>query len=112
VTAGQVVYRDTDGRYDPADADASAAAAAAVGVALNSAAANQPLNIATAGALLANCSGLLAGQIYCVASAAGDCEAHSALTDDTDYVTIVGVALSTTTIKLIMVASGVVINLA
>jgi hypothetical protein len=112
ITAGQTVYRDTAGRYQLTDGDASSATAEVAGVALNSAASGQPLLIALAGAKLENCTSLLTGQIYCVASAAGDVEAHSALTDDTDYVSPVGVATSTTEITLILAVSGVKLNLA
>ena len=113
VAVGDTVYLDTaTDTYKLADGDSSAATALGAGVAVSGGVTGSPGIIATAGARLSGCSGLVPGQIYCVGSTAGSIEAHSALTEDTDYVSIVAVALTSSTAIVILVNSGVLLNLA
>lgn len=113
IAAGEVVAIDTvSSKYAPADAD-DVNRCNAVGIALNSAGANQPVEIAVAGRL-GGLSGLLRGSVYVLSNTPGDlASAYAAdLTEDVSYVSVVAVALSTTTILLCICASGVIMNLA
>jgi hypothetical protein len=113
IAAGEAVFLDaTDNRYKLADADASAASAAAVGIAINSAQIGQPVYLVTEGTLT-GASGLATGQTYVLANVAGDlATALSDLTEDTSRVTFMGIGLSTTSLRVKVVPSGVVMNLA
>lgn len=104
ITAGQVVYVNASDQLALADNDASTTTATAVGVALNSCAANQPCSYATEGNVTFNAV-LTAGTIYVLSSTAGGI-APAADLASADYVTIVGVASSTTNMKIHMYASG------
>lgn len=106
VTAGMAVYlKSSDGRYWKAQADGTAAEAAAVGIAMNNAAAGQALKVSrgriTIGATVA------VGSIYCVSTAAGSIWLSSDL-GSSNYVTILGVADSVTTITVRPSATGIV----
>lgn len=107
VTAGQPVYKDSndDNALKPAIAT-SAAAGQAVGVALHGAADGQPLRYATAGNVTYNAV-LAAGQVYCVSAAAAGGIAPVADMTTGNFVSILGVATSTTNLKLNITHSGV-----
>lgn len=110
ITAGQPLYFNTSGLLTPTNASTSAAAAACVGVALNNApGANQPVTYANGGDVTFNAV-LTAGTIYVVSGAAGGGIAPSADLDSgtTWYATILGVATSTTNLRLSIKASGVI----
>jgi hypothetical protein len=104
ITAGQVVYVNSSDQLALADNDASATTAAAVGIALNSCAANQPCSYATSGAVTFNAV-LTAGTIYVLSATAGGIAPAADLASD-DYVTILGVASSTTSLTVNIFASG------
>lgn len=104
ITAGQVVYVNTSDQLALADNDASATTAAAVGIALNSCAADQPCSYATSGAVTFNAV-LTAGTIYVLSSTAGGIAPAADLASG-DYVTILGVASSTTSLTVNINASG------
>jgi hypothetical protein len=71
ITAGQVLYRLSDGTLGLADADnATAAIRKAVGVAVNNAAAGQPVSYQTAGRINIGAS-VTQGEIYVLSGAAG-----------------------------------------
>jgi hypothetical protein len=107
ITAGQAVYlKAADTRYWIADCTTSAATAAAAGYALNGAAAGQPLDVQTAGDMTCdNLSLAVAGAVY-VLSAAGETAPHGDLAAS-DYITIMGAALSTTSLRLSVKSTGV-----
>lgn len=113
IAAGEVVYLNSaTGRYALADADASAGASVAIGIALNGAAAGQPLKILVDGTLTV-ASGLKAGQTYVLANVAGDiAESVSDLTEDTSYTTFIGIGLSTTSLRVKPLAGNTVLNAA
>jgi hypothetical protein len=109
ITAGKPVYKDsTDGKLKLADADLSLAAAEAIGIALNGAETDHPLEYATGGDVTYN-AGLTAGTVYVVSATAGGV-APSADLDaaSTWYATILGVASSTTNLKVSIKASRAV----
>lgn len=104
ITAGQVVYVNSSDQLALADNDASTTTASAVGIALNSCAANQPCSYATSGPVTFNAV-LTSGTIYVLSATAGGI-APAADLDAEDYVTILGVASSTTSLTVNIFASG------
>lgn len=70
ITAGQVCYLDTSNLAQLSDANASAVTAAVKGIALNNAAANQPVTLMTAGDLDVGAS-LTVSETYILSATAG-----------------------------------------
>ena len=99
ITAGQPVYKDStaSNKLKPADADVLATAAA-VGIALHGASADQPLKYATSGNLTLSAV-MTAGAVYVVSTNAGGIAPVADLGSG-DYVTLLGIATSTTNLKL------------
>lgn len=114
IAAGEVVYLNAStGLLGLADADASAAAAAAIGIAVNSAAVGQPVKVLYEGTITNTGAIIKQGQTYVLANVAGDiAEAVSDLTEDTSYVTSLGIGQTTTSIKIKINVGGVVLNVA
>lgn len=107
VTAGQVVYRDTVANsYKLKLAQATALANAAYGIALNGGADGQPADIIRSG--LYNPGGtVVVGMVYAVSSAAaGSIVPYSDLAS-ADYVTIIGVGITSSLIYVNFSISGV-----
>jgi len=104
ITAGQIVYLDSSNEAQLAHCETSATTADVEGIALNGAANDQPLQIATAGQL--DIGGTLTvGTIYVLSAAGAICPAADLATDD--YVTIIGVADAADNLVLAIKASGV-----
>ena len=99
ITAGQPVYKDStaSNKLKPADADVLASAAA-VGIALHGASADQPLKYATGGNLTLGAV-MTAGAVYVVSTTAGGIAPVADLGSG-DYVTLLGIATSTSNLKL------------
>jgi hypothetical protein len=99
ITAGQPVYKDStaSNKLKPADADVLASAAA-VGIALHGASADQPLKYATSGNLTLSAV-MTAGAVYVVSTNAGGIAPVADLGSG-DYVTLLGIATSTSNLKL------------
>lgn len=112
IAAGQVVYINTNGRLRLADADASPATAEAVGIALNGAAAGQPVTYLVEGSLTGLAT-MKVGQHYLLSNTPGSVSeaAVADITEDVTFVTFIGIATSTTTMKIKILASGVALNL-
>ena len=110
VTQGQIVYLDqtTTGKWLLADADAATAAARGqgkIGVALNGAANGQPLAVQIEGPITIGAT-VVAGTSYFLSpNPGGIAPLADILTGD--YVTLVGIATSTSVIKLDFQYSGV-----
>lgn len=106
ILAGQVVYRDvSDGRVKLAST-ATAAVAAAVGVALNSApTVGQPVRVCWDGTVT-GVAALVVGEPYFVSDTAGSVGQISDVGTG-DFVTLVGIALSATSLRVRPLASGV-----
>lgn len=112
VSNGEVAYLSNDGKWYKAEADSTSAAAQAYGIAVSTCVANGPIVIQTEGTVL-GASSLKAGQTYILSNTAGDvAEALADITEDTSYVTFVGIGLSTTSMLIQPLASGVKMNLA
>lgn len=110
IVAGEMVYLDpTDNRYKLADCDAIPAsnpARSPAGMALNSAAANQPLKIATSGGEVNLGTVLTAGTTYYLSPTPGKiCPVADVLTGDSPVV--IGIARSTSVLRLGILESGV-----
>lgn len=108
ITAGQVVYKEAaSGTYKLADANsATAEVRQPDGIALNGASANQPIAVQTGGSITIGAT-VVAGTTYVLSSAtAGGIAPQADLTTGDDVV-ILGVATSTSAIKVSIVVSGV-----
>ena len=90
LTAGQVVYQDTsDKKYRLADADVQATALVA-GIVLNDAAANQPVEIQTAGDIDVGGT-LVVGTVYVLSLTAGGINTTTAISSG-DFTSVLGIA--------------------
>jgi len=105
ITAGQTVYLDTaDGKYKLADANVSAAVATVAGIALTGSSDGQELVIQTDGDIDIGATTVLA-KVYVLSDTAGGIQP----VDDsasTEYVSIIGVAISTSRLRLGIRNSG------
>ncbi len=106
VTAGQSVYEDaTDSNsWKLADNDDTAAKAAAIGIAMNDALDGQPLQIITGGTLGLGAI-LTTGTVYVVSSTPGGIAPWADLTSG-EYITVLGVATSTSNLRMLLLATG------
>lgn len=111
IAAGEIVYLDTaaTGKWQLADSDAASAEArgrtANVGVALNSAAANQPLVVQTGGPVTLGAV-LTAGSAYYLSGTAGKI-CPLADVSGGEYYVLLGLAASTSVLNLDVQYSGV-----
>jgi hypothetical protein len=108
ITAGQVVYFDgATARVGLADADASASTQAAIGVALNSAlAAGAPVSVVRSGPITLNAVAAK-GTAYYVSKTAGGIAPAADITGAGTYWTLLGIGLSTTSILINPIVTGV-----
>jgi hypothetical protein len=107
ITAGQVVYLDSaTSTYKLADANGAAALRSPVGIALHAALSGQPLQILTGGLITIGAT-LVAGTVYVLSGTAGAI-APAADVVTGWYLTIVGVPVSTTVLKVAFLESGLV----
>lgn len=104
LTAGQAVYIDTSdsSKLKGCDADASASSVAA-GITLHGASSGQPIKYATSGNLTFNAA-FAAGDCVCVSTTVGGLAPYADLASG-DFVTVVGIATSTTNLKIQINAS-------
>lgn len=103
ITAGQVLYLDSNNLLQLADADASGKTTVA-GIALHGASANQPLAYLTGGDLTFNAV-LTSGTIYTLSDTAGGI--RPAVDDNSgDTISVLGVATSTTNLRVKIHNSG------
>lgn len=108
ITAGQVVYKDTtDANKYKLAINTSVAAAAAGGIALNGASDDQPLVVQTGGTIAPGGT-VTVGEIYVVSGSAGRI-AVEADNGSGEYVTVLGVGVSSSRIDLSINASGVAV---
>lgn len=108
ITAGQAVYlKSSDNKWWKAQSDGTSAEADAQGVALHAASAEQPLAVQTGGSITIGAT-VAAGVFYYVSNTAGGiCPAADLGT--ADYVTAIGYGLTTSTIQVQPIATGVVL---
>lgn len=110
ITAGQAVYLDeaSTGEWLLADSDAASAAARGsgkIGIALNGASDGQPIAVQTGGNIAIGGT-LVAGTVYVLSATPGGIAPQADLTTG-DYVTIIGVATSSSVLSLGFKYSGV-----
>ena len=105
ITAGQVLYNSAS-KAMKAD-DTTAAKAAAAGIALNNAALDQPIKYITRGGIDLGCL-LVVGTVYGVSDTAGGICPIADL-GSADFVTILGIATTTSNLELDIKRSGVAI---
>jgi hypothetical protein len=105
ITAGDSLFIATDGQLELAEKDLTAADAACVGVALNDAAGTQPVQYVVSGDV--NMGAILTvGQTYIVGAGPGGIapEADAAVGN---FTTVIGIATTTSNLKLGILQSGV-----
>lgn len=108
VTAGQCVYlKGSDDRWWLAQCDGTAAEAAARGIALNGAAAGQPVAVQTAGTITIGGT-VVVGTVYCVGATYGAVVPWSDLAS-TNKLTILGYASAAGTLTIAVNATGVAV---
>jgi hypothetical protein len=109
ITAGQVVYLDgTAKKWKLADSNSSTVGAnKAGGIALNSAALNQPIAVATSGDVTIGAT-LTAGSAYYLSETPGGIQPVADLTTG-ENVCLLGIATSTTVLAVAIQAPGVVL---
>lgn len=105
IDAGEAVYKLTSGQFALADVNLTATEANVFGVAVSSAAAGQPITIAVADNALAIGATVVAGEAYVVSQTAGGIAPIADLTTD-DYISVIGVGVSTSEICLTIKATG------
>jgi hypothetical protein len=98
IAAGEVVYKDSNNKYQLADADGAAALRTPTGIALNSAAANQPMHIQKSGDITLGAV-LTAGTAYYLSDTPGKICPLADVTGG-DYIVLLGLAESTTVLAL------------
>lgn len=106
VTAGQVVYLDTTtSTYKLADCDsATAAARSPAGIALHGASSGQPLAVHASGLITIGATLTKGVAYYLSPTAGGICPVADVLAGD--YPTILGIATSTSVLKVQIIESG------
>lgn len=104
ITAGMAVYIDTSdsSKLKGCDADVSASSVCA-GIALHGASDGQPLKYATSGNLTFNAA-FTAGANVCVSTTVGGLAPYADLLTG-DFITTIGIATSTTNLKILINAS-------
>jgi hypothetical protein len=105
ITAGEPLYKDTNGNLQLAGAGGAAVIAVVVGISLNGASAGQPVAYAPTGSVLTINAVMTAGQTYVLSATAGKIAPVSDLATG-NYVTHLGVAASTTSLPLIFNITG------
>ncbi len=107
LTAGQSVYENSSGKLAKAQCDGTAVEAASIGIAINSApGTDQEITVITKGYL--TMSGLTKGTTYAVSATAGGIAPVADLTSG-NYVTILGVAISSTLLLVNPIVSGITV---
>jgi hypothetical protein len=105
ITQGMPVYLASDGKYYQTDANDTAVKAQAKGIGVSPASTDGYFLMAVDG--LINLGATLAvGQIYCVSATKGAIAPYGDLTTN-DFVTILGIATTTTLMDINIVISGV-----
>lgn len=104
ITAGQVLYISSGTTAKVAHCETSTTTAAARGIALNGGATGQPIRMMTGGTVTIGATTAL-GKVYILSTSGKIAPIEDVA--NTDYVTLIGVATSTTKIRLLIYASGV-----
>lgn len=107
ITAGQSLYLDSSANtLKLLDADDTPATATFAGIAINNAASGQPVAYLAPGATINPGATVTVGEIYVASGTAGGIAPEGDLASG-DYVTIIGVGLTSSTMYLVGYSSGV-----
>ena len=106
ILQGQPVYLGSSNTYLLADTDASAASAVVAGISLNSTTSGQPIDIIVAGTLTVGAATVIVGGVYVLSGDAGLLADVGDLASG-DFTTILGIGLTSTTIKIGIIVGGV-----
>lgn len=102
ITAGRAVYKASDGKIYPTDASSATLAARKLGgVALNGASAGQPVDYMKPGGQITIGATMTAGVTYYLSGAAAGGICPLADVGATEYLSIVGIAMSTTVLQTV-----------
>ncbi len=105
ITAGQSLFIATDGELELCENDQAVADAACVGVSLNDAAAGQPIEYAITGEV--NMGAIMTiGETYVVGAAPGGIAPETDVIAS-EFLTVIGVATTTSNLKMGILQSGV-----
>jgi hypothetical protein len=107
VTAGMAVYEMSDGRFAAGDSDTSSTTATVAGVALTGGGAGQPGVIQTGGRITIGGT-VTVGESYYLGDANGSIIPYGDRASS-DYVSLVGIGVTTAIIDLRILNSGVVV---
>lgn len=107
ITAGQAVYLDSSNLWQLADANGAAALRQATGIAVNNAAANQPIAVQTAGDITIGGT-VTVGSVYVLSANAGGVAPVGDLASGW-YTNVLGIGKSTTVIALQFQYAGVAV---
>lgn len=105
LTAGMAVVKNSSGFWVKADSNGSSSIRAATGIALNGASQYQPVDVQTEGSLTIGAT-MTAGVAYYLSDTAGGL-CPVADVGNGEYAQVIGIATSTTVLKLTFAASGV-----
>ena len=105
IAAGQPVYRDTPTTWALAKND-TAAHAAVAGIALNSAAIGQPVQVQTQGNIVLASGAMVIGQVYVVSNTSGMICPNADLTSG-QFVTVLGVCTVAGVLSIRPIVTGV-----
>ena len=106
ILQGQPVYLNTSSRYVLADTDASAEAAVVAGISLNSTTDGQSIDLISAGTLTVGAASVGVGTVYVLSGTAGKIAPAVDLANG-DFTTVLGIGLTSTTIKIGIIVGGV-----
>ena len=106
IPQGRPVYLNSSGRYVLADTDVDAATANVAGITLNSTSSGQPIDSITAGTLTVGSVSVIVGGVYVLSGDVGLLADVGDLASG-DFTTILGIGLTSTTIKIGIIVGGV-----
>ena len=106
ILQGQPVYLGSSNTYLLADTDSSATTAAVAGISLNSTTSGQPIDIIVAGTLTVGAATVIVGGVYVLSGDVGLLADVGDLASG-DFTTILGIGLTSTTIKIGIIVGGV-----
>lgn len=108
IAAGEIVYLDANGKYNLADTDsATAIVRKPRGMALNGGAAGQPIQIAKSGDVTMNAVLTKGVAVYLSGTPGKICPVADVASGD--YTAIIGMALSTTVLRIDILAPDIVL---
>ena len=109
VAAGQAVYRNASSKFALADADGATPLFRVVGIAVNSAKADQPLQVCTGdSAFVCGAADVEIGQVYVLSATAGGIAPVTDLVNPMNC-QVIGVGISATEIYLKLIVSNAIV---